>query len=49
MPTSVDDLRKVMATKSDEELYDFLGIPVLLAHRYYVEHGARRKARDWGR
>lgn len=27
----------------------FLGIPVLLAHRHYVEKGARRKAREWAR
>jgi hypothetical protein len=27
----------------------FLGIPVLLAHRRYVERGAKRKARDWSR
>jgi hypothetical protein len=27
----------------------FLGIPVWLAHRYYVEEGARQKARDWAR
>ncbi len=27
----------------------FLGIPVLLAHRHYVEQGSRRKAREWGR
>jgi hypothetical protein len=27
----------------------FLGIPVLLAHRRYVEQGAKRKARDWAR
>jgi len=25
------------------------GIPVMLAHRHFVEKGARRKARDWGR
>jgi len=112
MSASIDDLKKVMANKTDEELYDvlhghlqdytpdaltavrdefasrnlpipslthlsaavedrkrveeaplewhlrilaffvstvFLGIPVLLAHRHYVERGARRKARDWGR
>jgi hypothetical protein len=112
MTTSVDDLKKVMSNKTDEQLYDvlhghpedytsdaleaakqefvsrnlsapiltslstavegqkraeeaplgwslrilafftstvFLGIPVLLAHRHYVEKGARRKARDWGR
>jgi predicted cobalt transporter CbtA len=108
--TSVDDLKRVMANKKDEELYDVLhghpddftadaieaakeeftsrdltapmlsnlstaveaqkrvedaplewplrilaffisivalGIPVLLAHRHYVEKGARRKAREW--
>ena len=112
MSTSVDDLKKVMANKTDEGLYDvlhghpddytveaieaakqelasrnltaptlstlgtvvegqkrveeaplewslrilaflistlFLGIPVLLAHRHYVEKGARRKAREWAR
>jgi hypothetical protein len=112
MSTSVDDLKKVMANKTDEELYDVLhghpddytadaveaakqefasrnlnaptlstlgsvvegqkqveeaplewplriiaffvstlalGIPVLLAHRHYVEKGARRKAREWAR
>jgi len=27
----------------------FLGIPVLLAYRHYIEHGSRRKAREWGR
>jgi hypothetical protein len=27
----------------------FFGIPVLLAHRHYVEQGAKRKAREWGR
>jgi hypothetical protein len=27
----------------------FFGIPVILAHRHFVEHGARRKAREWGR
>lgn len=27
----------------------FLGIPVILAHRHFVENGARRKAREWGR
>lgn len=27
----------------------FLGVPVLLAHRHYVENGNRRKAREWGR
>lgn len=27
----------------------FLGIPVILAHRNFVERGARRKAREWGR
>jgi hypothetical protein len=27
----------------------FLGIPVILAHRHFVEQGARRKAREWGR
>ena len=110
--TSVDDLKKVMANKTDEELYDVLhghpddftadaieaakeeftsrdltaqmlsnfstaveaqqrvedaplewplrivaffistvafGIPVILAHRHYVEKGARRKAREWAR
>ena len=26
-----------------------LGIPAILAHRHYVELGARGKARDWGR
>lgn len=26
-----------------------LGIPVLLAHRHFVEQGATRKARQWGR
>jgi hypothetical protein len=25
----------------------FFGIPVILAHRYFVERGARRKAREW--
>jgi hypothetical protein len=25
------------------------GIPVILAHRHYVEQGAKRKAREWGR
>jgi len=25
----------------------FFGIPVILAHRYFVEHGAKRKAREW--
>jgi hypothetical protein len=112
MSTSVDDLKRVMANKTDEELYDvlhghadnytadaiqvakqefssrnlasptlsslsaavqaqtrveeaplewplrivaffistvFLGVPVLLAHRHYVEEGARRKAREWAR
>jgi hypothetical protein len=112
MSTSVDDLKKVMANKTDEELYDVLhghpddytadavevakqefavrnltaptlnilstavegqkrieeaplewhlrivaffistvalGIPVILAHRHYVEKGARRKAREWAR
>ena len=112
MSTSVDDLKKVMANKTDEELYDvlhghpndytadaveaakqefasrdltaptlsnlstaveaqmrvedaplewplrilaffisplFFFIPVLLAHRHYVEKGARRKAREWAR
>ncbi|HVM93716.1 MAG TPA: hypothetical protein VMT67_12930 [Terriglobales bacterium] len=27
----------------------FFGIPVLLAHRHYVEKGEKRKAREWGR
>lgn len=27
----------------------FFGIPVILAHRHYVEQGSRRKAREWGR
>lgn len=27
----------------------FFGVPVLIAHRYYVEKGARRKAREWAR
>ena len=27
----------------------FLFIPLVLAHRHYVERGARRKARDWAR
>ena len=27
----------------------FLFIPVILAHRHYVDSGARRKAREWGR
>jgi hypothetical protein len=112
MSTSFDDLKKVMANKTDEELYDVLhghpdeytgdaidaakqevasrnltaptlstlstaveaqkrveetplgwplrivaffistmggGIPVILAHRHYVEKGARRKAREWAR
>jgi hypothetical protein len=112
MSTSVDDLKRVMANKTDVELFDvlhghpddytadaieaakqefasrnlavpmlsslnatveeqkrleeaplgwslrilsflistvFLGIPVLLAHRHYVEKGARRKAREWAR
>jgi hypothetical protein len=112
MGASVDDLKRVMANKTDEELYDvlyghsgdytldaieaakqefnsrnlnaptlntistavaerkqteeqslewgyrilaffistlMLGIPVLLAHRHYVEKGAKRKAREWGR
>jgi len=112
MSTPVDDLKRVMANKTDMELYDvlhghtddftadaieaakqefasrnletpvlsslstaveekkrveeaplewplrilsffistvFLGIPVLLAHRHYVENGARRKAREWAR
>lgn len=112
MSTSVDDLKKVMANKTDEELYDVLhchpadytpdaveaasqefasrnltapalnrlstmvegqktveeaplewrlkivaffistlalGIPVIVAHRHYVEKGARRKAREWAR
>ena len=26
-----------------------LGLPVLLAHRTYIEQGKRQKARDWGR
>ena len=112
MGASVDDLKRVMANKTDGELYDvlyghsgdyttdaveaakqefksrnlnaptvntistavaeqkqteeqplewgyrilaffistaFLGIPVILAHRHYVENGARRKAREWGK
>lgn len=112
MNTSVDDLKRIMSSKTDEELYDILyghpddytadaravakneftsrnlapqsienfnitvekqkqieeaplelplkiiafffstmllGIPVLLAHRHYLENGARRKAREWGR
>lgn len=112
MGVSAEDLKRVMANKSDEELYDvlyghsgdytpdaveiaklefssrhldepvlktistavegrkqveeaslewpyrmlaffvstaLLGIPVLLAHRHYVEKGARRKAREWAR
>lgn len=27
----------------------FFGIPVILAHRHFVEKGARRKAREWAR
>lgn len=27
----------------------FFGIPVILAHRHFVEQGERRKAREWGR
>ena len=27
----------------------FFGIPVILAHRHFVEKGERRKAREWGR
>jgi hypothetical protein len=27
----------------------FFGVPVILAHRRYVEKGARRKAREWAR
>ena len=27
----------------------FFGIPVILAHRHFVEQGARHKAREWGR
>ena len=27
----------------------FFAIPVILAHRHYVEKGDRRKAREWGR
>ncbi len=112
MSTSVKDLKRVMANKTDEELYDLLyghsndyttnaiemakmefnsrnldgptlstlsaavqeqkqveqaplewsykilaffvstlalGIPVILAHRHYVEKGARHKAREWAR
>ena len=112
MSTSVDDLKRAMATRTDEELYDVLhghpndytpdaieaakqefasrnlaapvlsnlsiaveaqkqveetplewplrivaffistlalGIPVIVAHRHYVEKGARRKAREWAR
>ena len=112
MSTSVDDLKRAMATKTDEELYDLLnghpndytadaidaakwefasrkfavpvlstlsiaveaqkrveeaplewplrilaffistvalGIPVIVAHRHYVEKGARRKAHEWAR
>jgi hypothetical protein len=112
MSTSVEELKRIMANKTDEELYDVLhghsndytveaveiarqefssrnldaptvsslraavegqkkmegtplgwplrilaffistlafGIPVILAHRHYVEKGTRRKAREWGR
>jgi hypothetical protein len=112
MSTSVDDLKRVMANKTDEQLYDVLhghpgdytadaieaakqefasrdltspaltslstaveaqkqveeaplewplrivaffvstvalGIPVIVAHRHYVEKGATRKAREWAR
>lgn len=112
MSTSVDDLKRAMAIKTDEQLYDILhghpndytadaieaakqefasrnlaapvlsslsiaiesqkrveeaplewplrivaffistvalGIPVIVAHRHYVEKGARRKAREWAR
>src|SRR5437879_2560350 len=110
MSVAADDLKRVMANKTDEELYDvvyghssdytpnaveiaklefssrnldaptvsslstavagqkqaeeaplgwgyrilafftstiFFGIPVILAHRHYVEKGARHKAREW--
>jgi hypothetical protein len=112
MTTSVDELRRVMANKTDAELYDVLyrrsddytadafemakqefasrhltaptlsslsaavegqkgveeaplewhlrivaffistvalGIPVIVAHRHYIEQGASRKAREWAR
>jgi len=112
MSVSADDLKNMMANKTDEELYDviyghaddytpdaitaaqmefnsrkldaptigtldrgvaankqveeapltweyrilaffistiFLGIPVILAHRHFVERGARRQAREWAR